>query len=87
MKNQSLKHGLFENKYLIGAFILGTIMQTGVVLVPGVAKVFDLVPLTNIQWIYCAIISICPVIIMEAQKKLNEEKFGKIVYKEYSKVN
>ena len=56
-------------------------MQTGIVLVPGVAKVFDLVPLTNIQWIYCAIISICPVIIMEAQKKLNEEKFGKIVYK------
>ena len=80
MKNQYLKHGLFENKYLIGAFILGTIMQTIVVIVPSVAEVFKLVPLNNIQWLYTIGISILPLIIIEIQKKFNEIKFGKIIY-------
>ena len=75
-----LKTGLFENKYLTGAFILGAILQIGVVIIPGVASYFKLVPLTMTQWLYTAGISILPIIIIEIQKKFNEIKFGKVIY-------
>lgn len=75
-----LKTGLFENKYLTGAFILGAILQIGVVIIPGVASYFKLVPLTMNQWFYTAGISVLPIIIIEIQKKFNEIKFGKVIY-------
>ncbi len=74
------KVGLFHNKYLVGAFIIGLIMQIGIVFVPLLANVFDLVPLTYTQWLYVAGVSISPIIIVELQKKLNENLFGKTVY-------
>ena len=73
------KVGLFENKYLIGAFVLGTLLQVVVVMVPVFANVFKLVPLNGTQWLYTIGISILPIVIIEAQKKLNEIKFGKRV--------
>ena len=73
------KSGIFENKYLVGAFILGALLQVGVVFIPTFADVFKLVPLTSKQWMYTALISIAPIFIMEVQKRLNELKFGKIV--------
>lgn len=75
-----LKTDLFNNKYLIGAFILGAVLQISVVLIPGIANIFKLVPLNNTQWLYTIGISILPVFIMELQKKFNEFKFGKIIY-------
>lgn len=74
------KTGLFENKYLVGAFLLGTILQVIVVVVPQVAEIFKLTPLTGIQWVYTFGISILPLVIMELQKKVNELKFGKVIY-------
>ena len=71
------KVGIFENKYLIGSIILGTILTILVVMVPVFADVFKLQALTPIQWLYTMAISIMPIIIIEAQKKLNEVKFGK----------
>ena len=76
------KMGILENKYLIGSFILGTILQIGVVIIPGVANYFKLVQLNNNQWLYTFGISILPIIIIEIQKKFNELKFGKVVYSE-----
>ncbi len=72
--------GLFENKYLIFSFILGALLQIGVVMIPVFADIFKLVPLNGTQWLYTLGISILPLIIVEAQKKLNELKFGKRVY-------
>lgn len=71
------KVGLFENRYLVGAFVLGALLQVIVVMVPAFATVFKLVPLNGAQWLITIGISILPIIIMEAQKKLNEVKFGK----------
>ena len=70
------KTGILENKYLIGSFILGTILQVGVVIIPGIAGYFKLVSLNNIQWLYTFGISVLPIIIIELQKKFNEVKFG-----------
>ena len=74
------KKGILENKFLIGSFILGTFVQTIVVVVPGIAEIFKLVPLNQTQWLITIIISILPIPIIELQKKLNEMKFGKVVY-------
>ena len=76
------KVGIFENKFLIGSFILGVFIQTIVVLVPTFANVFDLVSLNITQWLIVGIISILPIPIMELQKKINEVKFGKVIYRE-----
>ena len=74
---------MFENKYLLGAFVLGALMQIIVVIVPSFAEVFKLVPLSQTQWLYTLGISILPLIIVELQKKLNEFKFGKVIYQKY----
>ncbi len=62
------KTGILENKYLIGSFILGMIVQTIVVVIPTLANVFKLVSLTSTQWIITIIISILPIPIMELNK-------------------
>ena len=75
------KAGLFKNKYLIGAFLIGIILQVRVVVIPKIADIFDVVLLNNKQWIYTAIISILPLVIVEIQKKINTIRFERPVYK------
>ncbi len=77
--------GLFKNKFLILAFILGLVLQIGVVTIPSIAKIFDVVKLDLIQWIITAIISISPLVIIETKKKIRELLFGKRVYNIYGK--
>lgn len=74
------KIGIFENKYLIGALVLGVILQVIVVVVSPLAHVFSLVPLTGIQWLYTILIAVAPIPIVEIQKAVNGYKFGRIVY-------
>ena len=74
------KIGLFENKYLIGSFVLGAIVQTIVVLVPALADVFKLVPLTQTQWFITIAISLLPIVIVELQKKFVAMNFVKVIY-------
>lgn len=74
------KVGLFENKYLLGAFVLGTVLQLGIIFVPSLAEIFKLTQLNSTQWLITMSISIAPIIIVEIQKKFNELKFGKVVY-------
>ena len=74
------KVGLFENKHLVGAFLLGTVLQLGIVFVPTLAEIFKLTQLNTTQWLITIAISIAPIIIVELQKKFNELKFGKVVY-------
>ena len=79
MENPSSKHGIFENKYLIGAFSLGILLQVIVVIIPQVANIFKLTMLTGEQWLYTALISLAPLAIVEIQKKFNEIKYGKTI--------
>ena len=74
------KIGVFENKYLILALILGVLLQVIVVITNPLAEIFSLVPLTGIQWLYTILISIAPIPIVEIQKAVNGYTFGKVVY-------
>ena len=72
---------LFNNKYLIGAFILGTILQVGIVFIPVLADLFKLERLNLVQWGITIIISVMPIIIMEIQKKFDKLKLEKTIFK------
>ena len=80
------KVGIFENKFLIGSFLLGILVQTIVVIIPSFAEIFKLVSLDKTQWIITLLISILPIPIVELQKKINEIKFGKVIYTQKQKV-
>ncbi len=67
--------------YLIGAIIFGILMQTVVIVVPAFAKAFNVVPLNKKQWLIVTLISILPIFIMEGQKKINEIKHEKVIYR------
>ncbi|MEG2646027.1 MAG: calcium-translocating P-type ATPase, PMCA-type [Clostridia bacterium] len=72
--------GIFSNKYLTFALIAGILLQTLVVVIPSIAKIFNVVVLTNIQWLYTITISLMPLIIIEMKKKFSEIIFGKVIY-------
>ena len=79
------KTGLFQNKYLIMAFLGGAFLQTIVVVVPQFAEIFKLTNLTLEQWLYTIGISVTPILLMEIQKVANQWRFGKVVRKEIEK--
>lgn len=68
---------IFSNKYLIVAFVLGTVLQISVVVIPSLAQIFEVKPLNGIQWLYTITISLLPIVIMELQKFLNKSKLPK----------
>ena len=74
------KIGVLENKYLVGALVLGVILQVIVAVVSPLAQVFSLVPLTGMQWLYTILIAVAPIPIVEIQKAVNGYKFGRVVY-------
>lgn len=63
--------GIFENKYLVGSFVLGVFIQVIVVIIPVLANVFELVPLNLTQWIITVAISLLPIPVMELQKRVD----------------
>ena len=73
------KAGLFQNKFLVLAFLGGAFLQTIVVVIPSLAEIFKLTMLNTTQWLYTIGISILPVVLMEIQKFSNEHLFGKVV--------
>ena len=81
------KVGIFNNMYLIGAFIIGMLLQVMVIIIPPIANIFNAVPLNATQWLYIILISILPIVIIEIQKKINEVHFGKIIYRKREILN
>ena len=45
---------MFNNGFLVGAFVIGTVLLTGVLLVPGLEKIFQVVRLdpAQLMWVY-----------------------------------
>ena len=80
------KTGILENKFLIGSFVLGVLVQLVVILIPTLAEIFDLVNLNTIQLLITILISIMPIPIMELQKMINNRYKGKIIFMEKQEV-
>ena len=73
---------------MVGSFILGIFVQVIVILIPQLAEIFKLVPLTGLQWGITLVISILPVPIMEIQKFFDRRvKKESILIKEGISIN
>ena len=65
-----LKTGILGNKWLVGAFFAGLLLQLLAVCVPMFNPVFETVPLTAAQWGCVGLLSLVPVIVVELEKAL-----------------
>lgn len=63
---------LFTNKQLNLAFLIGVVLTILIISVPSLAVVFGVVALGPIKWLIVFCLSLLPLIISEAQKKLNK---------------
>lgn len=71
-EKSAVKAGLFKNPYLILSLIVGVALEAGVIMIPALSKVFGVAPLSFIEWVIVAVLSILPLVIVEAQKKFSE---------------
>lgn len=68
------KIGIFSNMYLIGAILLGFILQLTVIYIPPIAKMFNVIPLTLQDWSVVLGLSIIPLILNELRKLFIKNK-------------
>lgn len=65
----SLRHlSVRDNPYLEWAFIIGCILQVGVIMVPPLAEMFQVCPLSGTEWLIAAGLSFLPLPIVELEK-------------------
>lgn len=68
VKKSVFKIGLFSNKYLIGAIVLGLVLQLGVMFTPFLRNAFGLVMLDSRGWTIAIIAGIVPFVLSEVMK-------------------
>ena len=66
-----LRLPLRNNWWLVGAFVLGTLLQVTVISLPALAAVFGVTSLSALQWSVVAGLSILPLFIVELEKRLS----------------
>lgn len=81
------KVGIFKNKYLIGSFVIGALMQIMVVVIPILSNIFSLTSLDKTQWIITLSISILPIPIMEIYKLFNSNRHASKASYKYNYIN
>ena len=77
MRNPSksiFKVGLFSNMYLVGAIIIGLILQLGVISVPFLASAFKVQVLSLRDWVLVFGFALIPLIIKEIMKVFSKNK-------------
>jgi P-type Ca2+ transporter type 2C len=65
---------LFENMYLIWAFVVGVILQLSVISIPTLSRIFKVTPIPLSIWLIIALLCIMPIIIVEFQKNICNDK-------------
>ena len=65
---------LLNNPYLVLAFLVGAVLQIGVIMLPVLAGLFKVVPLTMTQWLIITFLCLIPILIVELEKLLANKK-------------
>lgn len=68
------KTGIFGNLKLTGAFLIGTVMQVTVISIPALSAIFKTTPLTAVQWLIVAVMSLTPLLVVEIEKRVQNKK-------------
>jgi len=67
-----LSINIFNNKKLIGSFIVCAFLQISVITIPTLANIFKVIPLDLFRWVIVIALSFAPIILVELQKKCNK---------------
>jgi len=74
-ENQSLfKIGLFSNKAMLGAVLVGVVLQFAVIYVPSLNPIFDTKPLTAGELLICTILAFVPLVAIEIEKWIKRRR-------------
>ncbi len=68
-----LKIGFLGNPKLIGAFIIGVIMQVSVISIPLLSGIFKTTALSPLGWLIVILLSLVPLLVVETEKALNKD--------------
>ena len=71
--NMRTEHSLTQislgsNPYLVGAFVVGCLLQAGVIMAEPLAKIFKVCPLTWMEWLVVAGLALVPLPVVELEK-------------------
>ena len=69
-----IKIGLFTNKYLLAAIVLGIVLQAGLISIPFLARAFSLYSLSLQDWGLLIVLALIPMLVNELIKKIIKEK-------------
>ncbi len=67
-KKSILQLGVFSNPYVVGALLMGILLQVLIIMTPGLAGFFKVVPLPLSDWLWVIGFSVAPVVLNEIVK-------------------
>ncbi len=68
------KLGLFSNKAMLGAVLVGVVLQFVVIYVPSLNPIFDTKPLTAGELLICTVLAFVPLVAIEFQKFMKRRR-------------
>jgi Ca2+-transporting ATPase len=73
-KKSIFKIGIFTNKYLVFAIIVGILLQNIIITIPALSSLFKVYRLTARDWIFVTLISLLPLVLNEIFKIFRKDK-------------
>ncbi len=68
--------GVFSNRYLLGSLVIGVLLQFSVIMIPAMASMFSVAPLSALDWALIGALAISPVVLNELAKVGIRRKHG-----------
>lgn len=67
-KRSSFRTSIFSNLPLLGAIFLSALLLLAVLLIPAVSRIFGVMPMDSIHWLYVGALSLVPILVVELVK-------------------
>ncbi len=76
-KQSIFKIGLFSNKTMNIAFLIGLVLQLAVLLIPPFQTIFEVTSLTGIEWVVVVVLALIPLAVSEITKAVSRARSKK----------
>ena len=67
-KESVFKIGIFKNKKLIAAILIGLVLQISIISIPPIANIFNVFTLSLRDWIFVSLLALIPFVFFELSK-------------------
>ncbi len=69
-KRSSFRTGIFSNLPLLGAIFISALLLLAVLLIPSVSRIFGVVPMDRMHWLFVGALSLVPIAVVELVKMM-----------------